>query len=543
MSDLRDDSPGMSAGEFAAAFKRFLDQVGRETPAEEPELVRRIAEHLGTDPRGLPILAEELATFEHPNVQRALDAWLAEPTRQAALLGVSGEQKRFAGMGLTDLLAPAHGGLGGDHSPRLGPVDYVNVPIGVGRVLACVQHGLYLLREGSEPLVVLVRGPSEHSGMPKVVVEVMARRTEVTAAFLATLRAGMIEHNVYRGQVLTLGSPHGPWGEGAGAVEFLSLPVIEPGGVVLPAGLLERIERHTVGFSRHAARLLAAGRHLKRGLLLYGPPGTGKTLTLMYLAGRMAGRTTVVLSGRSYGMVAPSCELARTLAPAMVILEDVDLVAEERGMSDIGENPLLFELLNEMDGLAEDADVIFALTTNRPDLLEPALAARPGRVDQATEIPLPDADCRRRLLDLYARGLDLRLTDAAAVVERTEGVSAAFVKELLRRAAVLAAEEGGELVVVDRHVSAALDELLVDGGRLTVRLLGGRVGRHRGPDGRDDPGGDPPPGATPGGPAARPARPIRASAAGRRSPAPLTPLSGRSPAAGLGAAQRVHRRR
>ena len=57
----------------------------------------------------------------------------------------------------------------------------------------------------------------------------------------------------------------------------------------------------------------------------------------------------------------------------------------------MGENPLLFELLNEMDGLSEDADVIFTLTTNRPDLLEPALAARPGRVDQATEITLPDA--------------------------------------------------------------------------------------------------------------------------------------------------------
>ena len=59
-------------------------------------------------------------------------------------------------------------------------------------------------------------------------------------------------------------------------------------------------------------------------------------------------------------------------------------------MGPMGENPLLFELLNEMDGLAEDADVIFILTTNRADLLEPALAARPSRVDQATEIPLPD---------------------------------------------------------------------------------------------------------------------------------------------------------
>lgn len=165
----------------------------------------------------------------------------------------------------------------------------------------------------------------------------------------------------------------------------------------------------------------------------------------------------------------------------MVILEDVDLIAEERGSGPSGENPLLFELLNEMDGLAEDADVIFLLTTNRADLLEPALAARPGRVDQATEIPLPDADCRHRLLDLYSDGLDLRLADAKAVVARTEGVSASFVKELLRRAALLAAleDEDGlpdadDIIVTDAHVFEALDELLVAGGALTLRLLGGK---------------------------------------------------------------------
>ncbi|HKH75774.1 MAG TPA: hypothetical protein VKA51_02335 [Rubrobacteraceae bacterium] len=125
-----------------------------------------------------------------------------------------------------------------------------------------------------------------------------------------------------------------------------------------------------------------------------------------------------------------------------------------------------------MDGLAEDADVIFLLTTNRAVLLEPAQTARPGRVDQATEIPLPDATCRQRLLTRYGAGLDLRLEDPEIVVARTEGVGASFFKELLRRATLLAAEEADELVVTDRHVIAALDELLVSGGVLTLRLLG-----------------------------------------------------------------------
>jgi len=98
--------------------------------------------------------------------------------------------------------------------------------------------------------------------------------------------------------------------------------------------------------------------------------------------------------------------LARELAPSLVVLEDVDLVGEERTMMPAAAGPVLFELLNELDGIGDDADVAVVLTTNRADLLEPALAARPGRVDLA-ELPLPDAASRRRLLDLYARGLPL----------------------------------------------------------------------------------------------------------------------------------------
>jgi hypothetical protein len=467
------DEPTLSPAAFGRAFRAFLEQAVRGEEIEDPPFVARLADHLGADPRELPILAEQFSVVEHPNVQAALDAWISGEDRSAELVGMSAEQKRYQGLGFSDLITPAGNGLVGDRSPQPGPVDYVNVPVAYGQVRACVQHGLYLLRDGGVPIAALVRSPPEHAHMPQIQVEVMAPTPEAAAAFFAEIREGMIRHNVYRGQLLALGNPHGPFGEAGPMVEFLAIPDTEREAVILPPGVLERVERHTAGFAEHAERLLAAGRHLKRGLLLHGPPGTGKTLTAMYLVGRMPGRTTLVLSGSSYGLVAPTCELARNLQPSMVILEDVDLVAEERGGGPFGENPLLYELLNEMDGLAEDADVIFVLTTNRPDLLEPALAARPGRIDQATEIPLPDAGCRRRLISLYGAGLDLRLENAEAVVARTEGVSASFIKELLRRATLFAAEEEAELVVTDRHVSEALDEMLVAGGTLTMRLLGG----------------------------------------------------------------------
>jgi ATP-dependent 26S proteasome regulatory subunit len=215
--------------------------------------------------------------------------------------------------------------------------------------------------------------------------------------------------------------------------------------------------------------LLAAGQHLKRGVLLYGPPGTGKTHTVRYLLAQMTEVTTILLSGVSLRFVGAAAELAVALQPALIVLEDVDLVAEHRDLESDAQ-PLLFTLMEAMDGLAGDADVAFLLTTNRADLLEPALAQRPGRVDLAVEIPLPDRPARVALLRLYARGLPLSpdvLDDAA---DRTEGITASFVKELLRRTTLLAIEEGRP--VTDADLISALDELHHDRETLTRTLLG-----------------------------------------------------------------------
>jgi ATP-dependent 26S proteasome regulatory subunit len=204
------------------------------------------------------------------------------------------------------------------------------------------------------------------------------------------------------------------------------------------------------------------------------------------------------VTGDSMHLIGPACSVARALQPAMVVVEDVDLIAEDRGEYP-GQHPLLFQLLNEMDGLEEDADVVFVLTTNRADLLEPALAARPGRVDQAVELLLPDRAARRRLFDLYRGGLDIDESNLDEVLRRTESVTASFLKELLRRAAVLAAAraDGTDRVgggAADRsrlHVSAsdlddAVTELLDTRNTMTRVLLG--AGRHVPGGGAPQPG-------------------------------------------------------
>jgi ATP-dependent 26S proteasome regulatory subunit len=245
--------------------------------------------------------------------------------------------------------------------------------------------------------------------------------------------------------------------------------------LILPDQVLEAIEQQVIGVAAHRERLLASGQHLKRGLLLHGAPGTGKTHTVRYLMSRLPDVTVVILTGEALHLVGAACSIARTLAPSIVVIEDVDLIAEDRGMHP-GQHPMLFQLLNEMDGLAEDVDVTFVLTTNRADLLEPALAARPGRVDQAVAFELPDADARRRLLELYRGRLTLDLAGSDDVISRTEGVTASFLKELLRKAALVAAEEdpdgSGTLTVTAEHLSSALDVLLDSRNELTRVLLG-----------------------------------------------------------------------
>jgi len=296
---------------------------------------------------------------------------------------------------------------------------------------------------------------------------VLAVAREPAEALVGEISRLMGVHNVYRGRVLEVqATPFGGL-----ALEVRRLPGVERGSIVLPDGLLERIERHTLGFAEQADRLRLAGRHIKRGLLLYGPPGTGKTLTAMYLAGQMRERTVLILTGASLSAIGSACRVARELAPSMVVMEDVDLVALDRDEHE--SNALLFELLNEMDGMQEDLDVIFVLTTNRADRLEPALAARPGRVDLACELPIPDAAGRTRLLELYGAGLTLGSEDLPALVADTDGASPAFIRELLRRAALLASEKSdGELIIDAAILQAALRELTSDGGPLTARLLG-----------------------------------------------------------------------
>jgi hypothetical protein len=429
---------------------------------EHNEVAALVADFLDDEALERSVVARSLPVFEHVNLQTGLDAWSSEAGRTVDLRGIA-IPPHFGPFSLQQLVA-------GEGMPplRLSAPPLVDLPNGPGSTLACLQLAIILVTDAHGRYVVLVRGPSEHERT--LVVEIAGLPVEAAQAVHAHLTELRSRLNVYRGHLVEVGISPG----GGITLDFSTDAPTARDEVVLSEAVLERVERHALGIAAHREALRAAGQHLKRGLLLYGPPGTGKTHTTRYLMGQLSGYTRLVLTGRALHAIGSVSELARDLQPSAIVLEDVDLVAEDRTFGP-GSSPVLFELLDAMDGAAPDADLVFVLTTNRADLLEPALAARPGRVDVAIEIDLPDADARRRLLSLYGRSLRIQLTDGETdeIVERTDGVTASFIKELLRRAMLESVlQEPSAPAVTAAHTTRALDDLLDTGQQLTRSLLG-----------------------------------------------------------------------
>lgn len=446
--------------------RRFVSQA---RAADRPAFTTMISEHLGRRADGLPVTVERWPSYEHPNVQAALNAWLAHEDRSHQLVGMVGYRHRGS-MSMSDLLG--HGEFG--HGPRPGGVSRVRRPVGPdGETIDCLRAAVLLVDDGDDRLALLVLGPDEESGYSGVRIEVMATDEGAASRVTEELRHLAVVHNVYRGKVVSFGGSI--FDERESFLRFHRREAMLASALILPDATFADIQRQVVGVARNRHRLRAAGQHLKRGLLLYGPPGVGKTHTVRYLIGELADTTIVELTGDTLGAIKEACSIARALQPSMIVVEDVDLIAEQRDMYE-GSSPLLFTLLNEMDGLAEDADVIFLLTTNRADLLEEALSQRPGRVDQAVHIDLPDRESRRRLVDLYRGRLDLDTSRLDDILDRTDGVTASFLKELLRRAAVIASDRSPDdvtsLAVTADDLDAALADLLHTRNQMTRAALG-----------------------------------------------------------------------
>jgi ATP-dependent Clp protease adapter protein ClpS len=367
----------------------------------------------------------------------------------------------------------------GNNAQIIVPVQYAELDIGEESPRRCVGTALWLLERDGLKHAAFVSQDEGVRGEQRVKVEIGVPTGQVGADLVASYfkDVGKVieKADSYRGKVLSL-ETDARWQGLSGGITIHQLPPITKDDVILPAEALALLNRNVLHFAALRSKLRAMGQTTKKGLLFYGPPGTGKTHTIQYLAGSLTGHTTLLVTADQVGLLNEYFGLARLLQPSILVIEDADLIARDRGeMRGAGEEALLNKLLNEMDGLRQDADIFFILTTNRPEHLEPALAGRPGRIDQAIEFPLPDENGRLKLALLYGGGLQLDDGVRSKIVERTEGVSAAFIKELMRRISQRVIEDGvADQRADETHVLAALDEMIFAGGTLNAQLLGAR---------------------------------------------------------------------
>ena len=226
-----------------------------------------------------------------------------------------------------------------------------------------------------------------------------------------------------------------------------------------------------VDFLKNADRFTAVGAKIPKGVLLVGPPGTGKTLLARAVAGE-AGVPFFSISGSEFvemfvgvgaSRVRDLFEQAKSSAPCIVFIDEIDAVGRQRGAGLGGGNDereqTLNQLLTEMDGFEGNTGIIIIAATNRPDVLDAALL-RPGRFDRQVVVDRPDYAGRSEILKVHARGKTLaKDVDLDRIARRTPGFTGADLSNLLNEAAILAARRSLTEVSMD-EVNDAIDRVL-----------------------------------------------------------------------------------
>ena len=213
------------------------------------------------------------------------------------------------------------------------------------------------------------------------------------------------------------------------------------------------------------------GARIPRGVLLYGPPGTGKTLLAKAVAGE-ANAPFFSISGSEFmelyvgvgaSRVRELFERAKKNAPAIIFVDEIDAVGRHRGSGIGGGNDereqTLNQLLVEMDGFDERANIILIAATNRPDILDPALL-RPGRFDRQIAVEAPDLKGREAILKVHAQGKPLTAqVDLRQIAKRTPGFTGADLANVLNEAALLTARSDMQFID-ERAIDEAIDRVI-----------------------------------------------------------------------------------
>ena len=232
---------------------RLVRQLLEDRPRTERDSVRTlIRAHLGSDGDEFPIYTEEMEGWELPNLQLALDAMNAHADADVRVIGLGGQARHYGDLSLGTLQTADHFGTG--------PAEYVNVPVGPERTLACLELAVLLVTTPHGPVAALLHRGDEHQMGPALAVQATAPADGLASRFLADLRTEMDAQDVYRGQVITVEATR----HGGSRIAFLERPSMARAELILPDGTLERIESTCSGPPVIGERdyVAGSGRHL-----------------------------------------------------------------------------------------------------------------------------------------------------------------------------------------------------------------------------------------------------------------------------------------
>lgn len=227
-----------------------------------------------------------------------------------------------------------------------------------------------------------------------------------------------------------------------------------------------------VDFLKTPKKYTSMGAKIPKGVLLIGPPGCGKTLLARSVAGEanvpffnISGSEFVeMFVGVGASRVRDLFKRAKRNAPCIVFMDEIDAVGRQRGAGMGGghdeREQTLNQILTEMDGFEQDANIIILAATNRPDVLDPALL-RPGRFDRRVVVDRPDLNAREAILQVHARNKPLaKSVDLKKIAQQTPGFSGADLENLMNEAAILAAKNNTKNITM-RDVEASIEKVVM----------------------------------------------------------------------------------